>query len=58
MFHPLLEGIVIGFTIAILTGPAFFSLIQTSIHRGFRSGLFLAGGIFLSDASLLMLCYL
>lgn len=58
MFHPLLEGVIIGFTIAILTGPAFFSLIQTSIHRGLRSGLFLASGIFLSDAVLLVLCYL
>jgi threonine/homoserine/homoserine lactone efflux protein len=58
MFHPLLEGVIIGLTIAILTGPAFFSLIQTSIHRGLRSGLLLALGIFLSDATLLVLCYL
>lgn len=58
MFHPLLEGIVVGFTIAILTGPAFFALIQTSIHRGLKSGLLLACGIFFSDAVLLLLCYL
>ncbi|HRY31748.1 MAG TPA: LysE family transporter [Bacteroidales bacterium] len=58
MFHPLLEGVLLGLTIAILTGPAFFTLIQTSIHRGLNSGLLLAMGIFLSDAALLMLCYL
>ncbi|MCX6270129.1 MAG: LysE family translocator [Bacteroidetes bacterium] len=58
MFHPLLEGIVIGFTIAVLMGPAFFSLIQTSVYRGLYSGLLLALGIFFSDAVLLLLCYL
>jgi threonine/homoserine/homoserine lactone efflux protein len=58
MLHTLLQGIIVGFTIAILLGPAFFSLIQTSILRGFKSGLFLALGIFLSDFTLVLLCYL
>lgn len=54
---PLLEGIILGLTIAILLGPAFFTLLQTSIHRGFRSGAILAIGIFLSDLSLVLLSY-
>jgi len=55
---PFLKGIIIGLTFSILLGPGFFSLIQTSIHRGFRSGLLLASGIFLSDLLIIVLCYL
>jgi threonine/homoserine/homoserine lactone efflux protein len=56
MLQTLAQGIVLGFTVAIMLGPAFFTLIQTSIHRGFKSGVFLALGIFLSDMSLVVLC--
>lgn len=54
---PLLEGILLGLTIAILLGPAFFTLLQTAVHRGFRSGAILAIGIFLSDLTLVVLSY-
>ena len=54
---PLLQGALVGLTFAVLLGPAFFSLIQTSIQRGFRSGFFLALGIFISDFSALLLAY-
>jgi len=54
--HALFEGILLGFTLAFFLGPAFFALIQTSIHRGLVSGLWLAVGIFLSDTALLFLC--
>ncbi len=54
---PLLQGVLVGLTFAVLLGPAFFSLIQTSIQRGFRSGFFLAIGIFISDLTALMLAY-
>ncbi|MFU8843698.1 MAG: LysE family translocator [Bacteroidales bacterium] len=54
---PLLQGVLLGLTFAVLLGPAFFALIQTSIHRGFRFGIFLAIGIFLSDLVALLLCY-
>jgi threonine/homoserine/homoserine lactone efflux protein len=54
---PLLQGIILGLTFAVLLGPAFFALIQTSIHRGFRSGALLATGIFLSDFFALVVCY-
>ncbi|HPG32837.1 MAG: LysE family transporter [Lentimicrobiaceae bacterium] len=56
--HPFFEGMILGMTLAIMLGPAMFSLIQTSIHRGLSSGILLAGGIFLSDLSLVVLCYL
>lgn len=54
---PLFQGVLVGLTFAVLLGPAFFSLIQTSIQRGFRSGFFLALGIFISDFSALLLAY-
>jgi threonine/homoserine/homoserine lactone efflux protein len=56
--HPFIEGSILGFTLAIMLGPAMFSLIQTSIHRGLYRGMMLAGGIFLSDLALVMMCYL
>ncbi|HOW29960.1 MAG TPA: LysE family transporter [Bacteroidales bacterium] len=56
--HPLIQGMILGLTLAALLGPAVFTLLQTSIHRGWRSGLFLASGIILSDFTVLMLAYL
>jgi threonine/homoserine/homoserine lactone efflux protein len=53
---PFIEGIILGLTLAVLLGPAMFALVQTSIHRGFRSGMQLAFGIFLSDVTLVFLC--
>lgn len=56
---PLVEGIILGFTLAVFFGfgPALFALLQTTIHRGFLSGLFMAIGIFLSDLVLVGLCF-
>ncbi len=58
MLQTILKGILLGLTLAVLIGPAFFSLVQTSIHRGFRSGMFLAIGIFLSDLTLVFFAFL
>lgn len=54
---PFLQGILVGLTFAVLLGPAFFALIQTSIQRGFKTGIFLAIGIFVSDLAALVLSY-
>jgi threonine/homoserine/homoserine lactone efflux protein len=56
--HPFLQGIILGLTLSALLGPALFTLLQTSIHRGWRSGTFLAFGIFLSDVSVVYLALL
>jgi len=47
--HPLIQGAILGLTLSALLGPALFTLLQTSIHRGVKSAIFLAFGIFLSD---------
>ncbi|MEI6061234.1 MAG: LysE family transporter [Bacteroidota bacterium] len=56
--HPLLQGILFGFTLSVLPGAPLFTLLQTSIHRGLKSGVFLAAGIFLSDVCVVYLAFL
>jgi threonine/homoserine/homoserine lactone efflux protein len=58
MTSALIEGIILGVTLAFLIGPSFISLVQTSIHRGFPSGVQFAIGIVLSDLTLIALSYL
>jgi threonine/homoserine/homoserine lactone efflux protein len=58
MTSALIEGIILGVTLAFLIGPSFISLVQTSIHRGFPSGIQFAIGIVLSDLTLIALSYL
>jgi threonine/homoserine/homoserine lactone efflux protein len=53
-----LKGIFSGFVLAILVGPVFFTLLQTSIERGFVSGVYVAIGISVSDALYISLSYL
>jgi threonine/homoserine/homoserine lactone efflux protein len=56
--NPLIEGAILGITLAVLLGPALFALVQTSIHRGFRPSIYLALGIFLSDITLVFFCFM
>lgn len=55
MIKILIEGIVLGVTLAFMIGPAFFALIQTSINRGFKAGVQMAVGISLSDTIMVFL---
>ena len=45
------EGVIVGLSLALIMGfgPSFFTLIQTSINRGFKSAMFLDIGIILND---------
>ena len=52
------KGLCLGFALCISIGPSFFALIQTSIKNGYRSGIALAFGVFLSDALCVALAYL
>lgn len=58
MLYSLFKGILLGITVAVIIGPGFFTLIQTSIYRGFKAGFMLALGILASDFSMIALCYL
>lgn len=57
LVRALAEGVGLGLTLAILTGPAFFALLQTSIRNGYKSGIAFALGVFVSDATLILLSY-
>ena len=54
----ILNGVISGIVLALLIGPVFFTILQTSIERGFRSGFFVAVGVSLSDAFYISISYL
>lgn len=54
----ILKGVVSGIVLAFLIGPVFFTLLQTSIERGFGSGVLVAVGVSISDAFYITLTYL
>ena len=58
--HLIIQGVILGFTLSIFFGfgPALIALVQTSIHRGFWSGVLLASGVFMSDMLLVGLSFL
>ncbi len=57
LLEPIFSGIVFGLVLAIMLGPVFFTLLQTSLHEGFRAGVHLAFGVFLSDAICIITAY-
>lgn len=58
MIEAFWQGILGGLLLAVLIGPVFFALIQTTVEKGFFHGVFLALGIVLSDATYCFICYL
>jgi threonine/homoserine/homoserine lactone efflux protein len=52
------NGIAYGFLLALLIGPVFFTIIQTSIERGFKNGVYVAIGVSCSDAAYIIVSYL
>lgn len=53
----ILKAFSIGLLLICMPGAALFSILQTSISRGFKAGLFLAIGISISDILLVALCF-
>ncbi len=58
MLKAFFEGVVLGLVVAMTLGPAFFTIIQTGIDRGFRSAMFISVGVIICDVFLIVLCYL
>lgn len=52
-----LYGIPIGFLFSFALGPVFFTIIKTSLERGFRSTIPITIGVILADLVLLGLAY-
>jgi len=59
-FSFLLWAILIGLFLAVIVnmGPAFITLVETSLHRGARSAAWFAIGVILNDAMVISLCIL
>ena len=57
MLEPVFSGMVFGLVLAIMLGPVFFTLLQTSLHEGFRAGVHLAFGVLISDAACITVAY-
>lgn len=54
----ILNGISFGLLLAVLIGPVFFTLIQTSIEKGFSKAILVSFGIILSDIFYILLAHL
>jgi threonine/homoserine/homoserine lactone efflux protein len=57
MLDPILKGFGLGLIIAIMVGPVFFFILNTSIKRGFTPAFITALGVMLSDAFFITLAY-
>ena len=57
-FSFLFWAILIGLFLSVVVnmGPAFITLMQTSLHRGFRSAAWFATGVILNDAMVISIC--
>lgn len=58
MLKVCIEGVILGFGLSFIFGPAFFALLQTSLERGFAPAVRLAFGIFVSDLFLVAIAFL
>ena len=56
-FYDFKNGFFIGFFMAFMIGPVFFTLIQTSILKGARAAISFDLGVVLSDLSFILIAY-
>ena len=54
----ILKGVLSGIVLAFLVGPVFFTILQTSIEKGFWSGVLVAVGVSASDSLYIVLAYM
>ena len=57
MLDTIIKGISLGIVVAIMVGPVFFFILNTSIKRGFIHAVYTAIGVMLSDAFFISLAY-
>lgn len=51
--EPLIKGIISGITVSFMIGPIFFALMELTISKGWRSGVFYTLGVIISDVVLI-----
>jgi threonine/homoserine/homoserine lactone efflux protein len=57
MLDPIIKGSGLGLIIAIMVGPVFFFILNTSIKRGFAPAAITAIGVLMSDVFFILLAY-
>lgn len=57
MNHEYINAVLLGFGLAFMLGPVFFTLIETSITKGFRAALSFDLGVILADIMFIVLSY-
>jgi len=57
MTEAILFGLATGMVMSVMLGTVFFALVQTSIDRGFKSGISISLGVILSDIILITTAY-
>jgi threonine/homoserine/homoserine lactone efflux protein len=57
MQDAVLKGIALGLVIAIMIGPVFFFILNTSMKKGFLAAALAAVGVMMSDAFFISLAY-
>lgn len=57
MLEAIVSGLTLGFVLSLLVGPVFFLLIDTSIKKGFKRGVYLSLGVLLSDIFYIAITY-
>lgn len=57
MIAVITKGILFGLLLAVMLGPVFFALIQNSITKGFKAGIYMALGIAVADTAYIFLMY-
>jgi len=57
MFDGLIYAALYGFLLAFAVGPVFFTLIETSITKGFRAGLFFDLGAMFADMLFILIAF-
>lgn len=58
MLQIILEAIGLGIAVSFSFGPAFWTVIQTGVDRGFKWGVLLSLGILASDAAFIIIAYI
>lgn len=57
MLNETLNAILLGFGLAFMVGPVFFTLIETSISKGVRAAIVFDLGVFLADITFIIIAY-
>lgn len=57
MITTILSGIVLGLSLALMIGPVFFTMLETSLSRGVKAAMFMALGVASSDSLYILIDY-